>query len=72
VGVTNAERPIYLVAFRDQWVVEEIPRAWHDGIIAFGSRESARSTRARRRCSAIPVALFRIVEYRFSGNVSEG
>jgi hypothetical protein len=74
VGVTYAERPIYLVAFRDEWVVEDsIPRAWHDGIIAFGSRESAEKYASEAAVQrSIPVALFRIVEYRFSGNVSEG
>jgi hypothetical protein len=72
-GVTNADKPIYLVAFRDQWVtISGVPL--RDGeIIAFQTREAAQLFASNAAVEKdLPVSLYRIVEYRFSGNVSEG
>lgn len=71
--MTSAEKSIFLVALRDEWVtLAAIPEDMH-ALIAFGTIGDAEkfASDAAVQQSA-PVALYRIVEYRFSGNVSEG
>lgn len=69
--MTSVEKPIYLVAVRDEWL--SLKSAPEHSVIAFGMRDDAR--RFAKRCAkrdGVPASLYRIVEYRFSGNVSEG
>lgn len=68
--MTSVEKPFFFVACRDEWVGNEgSPR---HSLPAFGTREDAEDF--ARDCALSlgePAALYRIVEYRFSGKVQE-
>jgi hypothetical protein len=70
--VTSVEKPIFLIAFRDEWVCGDLP----GGVpvaLAFGTFDEAQKyVRQLAEDDGHPAALYRIVEYTFSGRVSEG
>jgi hypothetical protein len=69
--MTAVDLPIFMVALRDQWIsVAGLPAGSN---VAFGNEEDARRFAAScAEAEGISPALFRIVEYRFSGRVVEG
>lgn len=72
--MNRIEMPIYLVALGEAWIGSAtLAQVLPDAAPCFGSREAAQDW--ARRCAAQAgrsVALFRVVEYRFSGEVFEG
>lgn len=71
--MTAAEKPVYLLALRDEWECIAIGPSMIIAM-AFGTEDEARrylsEFLAEKR--GIPQAAWRIVEYQFTGNVAEG
>jgi hypothetical protein len=70
--MTALDKPIYLLALRDGWVCVDIgPEIC--AAIAFGTRDEAQQyLEHHAEVEGVPPSLMRVVEFTFSGNVSEG
>lgn len=68
--MSGIEKPIYLVALRDTWVSHR--EVSDSAILAFGTRGSAEDfAKGCAKERGLPASLFRIVEFRSTGNVFE-
>lgn len=68
----NADKPIFVIALRDEFVGSPVPYGWRDSMSCFGTREEAEAV-ARQLADQAghPASLYRIAEYSFTGNVTE-
>jgi hypothetical protein len=70
--ISSADAPIFLVVIRDKWAGHDVAPDL-GAALAFGTHENAvRYAMRLAEKDKTPIALYRIVEYRFSGNVTEG